>query len=132
MKFISLEQLHRDGILHEVNRTFFHPIGMALSIDGDTGVLSVEDHTDDMEGMAFSDGALSREKFEAFVDFAHPRIRARLAGVGFVEQPIPGSLPAREACSDSQNGKPNLRLVKHRVQPVPDDPEGSDGHGSAA
>jgi hypothetical protein len=139
MNYLRADQIVELGILQEANRTFFHMIGLALEVNPNNGTLRLQDHRDDMEGIAFDDAALSREKYKRFVDYAQPRLEARLAGVGFLEQPIPdpdardAPAPAAEELSDGQeNCQPNLRLVVHRRKSSPARPEWPDGDGGAA
>ena len=59
-KYLDLKEFHQKGLLQEVNRQFFHPIGLALemSVDTNTGemILSgVWDYRDDPEGIYFAD-----------------------------------------------------------------------------
>jgi hypothetical protein len=111
-------------------------IGLALEVREDS-TLRLQDHRDDMEGIAFDDAALSRAKYERFVTYAQPRLEARLSGVGFLEQPIPDedALPQpepEEILDGQEDRKPDLRLVVDRSQPIAYHPEWPDRPGGAA
>ena len=69
---MCIDELREGGYLQEVNRRFFHPLGMALStmydtnLDGElvkgSGRLDgVWDYRDDPEGMSFSFGTLEQK-----------------------------------------------------------------------
>lgn len=67
IKRIDLNELRNEGFLQEVNRLFFHPLGLALEVivdeDGNVEKLGgIWDYRDDPEGMFFTDQALSVEK----------------------------------------------------------------------
>lgn len=74
MKTLSLSDLKNGGYLQEVNRRFFHPLGLALAIrteEGqslDEGVLQVNDARDDEEGYYFSGAS---DPMEASERMAH-------------------------------------------------------------
>lgn len=66
MKFLSAEEIRELGILQEANRTLFHPLGLALQVDLDTGSMLAQDYRDDPEGIRYADGVMSAEKHLAF------------------------------------------------------------------
>lgn len=57
---IDIKEFREVGFLQEVNRLFFHPLGLALEIvvgdDGSERLGGVWDSRDDAEGIAFQDG----------------------------------------------------------------------------
>lgn len=59
---MSVEEFRVQGYLQEVNRRFLHPLGLALSIETDTGgpekFGEIWDYRDDPEGMLFGDSML--------------------------------------------------------------------------
>jgi hypothetical protein len=64
MKYLSTTDLRDGGYLQEVNRRFFHPLGLALEAtlgpkalitSGDLCVFTVQDHRADPEGVIFGD-----------------------------------------------------------------------------
>ena len=67
IKRMDLNEFKSKGFLQEVNRLFFHPLGLALEVfvDEDGNVTSlggVWDFRDDPEGMFFGNEQLSEEK----------------------------------------------------------------------
>ena len=91
-QYVSAEFLAGIGILREVNRRFFHPLGMAMQIDQD-GVVLIQDHTYDTAGVVFDEECMSPalffERYDPFEEFAASRHEAREREVGFVVQPVP-------------------------------------------
>ncbi len=98
IKRITPKEFRDLGYLQDVNRRYFHLLGMALEVeiheDGKVEFSAVWDCRDDPEGMAFADEDWTREK----VDVARSREidddRERIAGerqerLGFVIQPLP-------------------------------------------
>lgn len=60
MNYMSIEEFREHGYLQEANRLFFHPLGLALTVnlDEETGEWSldgVDDYRDDPEGYLFKD-----------------------------------------------------------------------------
>jgi hypothetical protein len=64
VKHIDIKEFREKGFLQEVNRQFFHPLGLALEIiiDDDTGEVvslgGVWDYRDDPEGMFYGNDLL--------------------------------------------------------------------------
>ena len=100
-KYLNLSDFVALGLLQEVNRLFFHPMGLALECSRtDTGLTTLSriwDYRDDPEGMIYdlknrNPGELtSWAKKARYVD----RLReahdpTRLALFGNVIEPIPG------------------------------------------
>lgn len=93
MKFIDIQKFVDDGYLQEVNRQFFHPLGMALTVSistpgGEVGLFGIQE-TDDQEGIIFEDfdeGSLT--KAGAVLKEAVKRAGVRQKTLGFVIQPI--------------------------------------------
>ena len=57
---VDTKELQEAGYLQEVNRQFFHPLGLALAVDHDgKAPLMVLDNRDDPEGMFFSEEQLN-------------------------------------------------------------------------
>jgi hypothetical protein len=54
------------GYLHELNRQFLHPLGLAISVmeDSDDGTVVFDTiwHTSDPDGMIFAEAVLDKEK----------------------------------------------------------------------
>ena len=89
MKYMDIREFMDEGYLQEANRQFFHPLGLALSVDCDTWTLgNVWDSRDDIEGFIYADGVLDtgrRDNISA--EFAKREV-ARLKKFGFVIQPV--------------------------------------------
>lgn len=94
-KYLDLDVLRNDGYLQEVNRQFFHPLGLALAVviptkpgEPDTH-LAVLDYRHDPEGMNFGPGDLT-EKAGRLHDIARLRRVPRVNALGYWVQPIAG------------------------------------------
>lgn len=97
----SIAELRELGVLLEVNRQFFHPLGLALETvrhdasDEDAAPLlylhAIWDSRDDPEGIAYSDDpeywASQRQKRERFLAFQRARHASRKKTLGYVVQP---------------------------------------------
>jgi hypothetical protein len=65
IKYLDLTEFREGGYLQEVNRRFFHLLGLALSVnvDDETGKVltlgNIWDFRDDPEGLAFSEEEIS-------------------------------------------------------------------------
>jgi len=60
VKRMDIKEFQDAGYLQEVNRMFFHPLGLALEVarndeDGSMTLSGVRDNRDDPEGMIFDD-----------------------------------------------------------------------------
>ena len=94
MKMMNIKDFRDDGFLQEVNRQFFHPLGLAMVINiddnGEYSINGICDKRDDPEGIFFSDLSTD-EKIERYnkVDrLFKEKIETRLKMLGFVVQPI--------------------------------------------
>lgn len=81
-KTLSIKEFKEGGYLQEVNRTFFHPLGLALAINwGETeeecSLAYILDSREDPEGFIFGPGMISRELMlkvqQEFVDKVETR-----------------------------------------------------------
>lgn len=98
MKLLKISELRDGGYLQEVNRRFFHPLGLALGVtieaddDGKPihdvdAELFVYDVRDDPEGMCFGSDELAPKAH--LVDQAEKQRRpAREDALGYWVQPI--------------------------------------------
>lgn len=92
---MEIAEFRRLGLLQEVNRLFFHPLGLALEVsieaDGTERMGGIWDYRDDPEGMAFVDGEISLRKAHAVAAMKAEKIpaRAQLFGVIGGVQPLP-------------------------------------------
>jgi len=94
MKELSVQELIDFGYLQEVNRRFFHPLGLALTavVDTDPEVsprLLVKDNREDPEGWEFAPGVMEPEKFRRVEEEWVRRNAFRLERLGFEVQPPP-------------------------------------------
>lgn len=59
MKYMDIAEFRDGGYLLEVNRRFFHPLGLALECtqedDGSQRLSGIQDHRDDPEGIIYGD-----------------------------------------------------------------------------
>ena len=80
------------GYLHELNRQFLHPLGLALYVveeeDGTIKLGGILDYRDDPEGMIFAEDVLDPAKAARVAAEATARRDARVQGIGFWVQPI--------------------------------------------
>ena len=91
IKHLDIKEFREQGFLQEVNRQFFHPLGLALEIkiDKETGevILSgIWDCRDDKEGLIFLE--VDEEKARWVEQLREEKAKARRARLGFVVQPI--------------------------------------------
>jgi hypothetical protein len=95
LKFIDLHEFQDQGYLLEVNRQFFHPLGLALTLrfNLDTGaadIMGIQDWRDDPEGGLFTEitpeeGVKAKEIERQWQEKA----AVRQERYGFVVQPLP-------------------------------------------
>lgn len=96
MKLIELDEFMDAGYLQEVNRRFFHPLGLALMVAADTDdetgevtsdwrIEGIIDVRDDPEGMIFEE--VDPEKVERIEQEETRRRPAREAALGYWIQP---------------------------------------------
>ena len=82
IKRIDIKEFREIGFLQEVNRLFFHPLGLALEVEiddaGNEKLGGVWDYRDDPEGMAFGDGMIDQEKVDRVLDLKDSKRDARI------------------------------------------------------
>ena len=93
IKRMSITEFRDQGFLQEVNRLFFHPMGMALEVeiddeDGTERLGGVWDYRDDPEGMYFGEEMLSKEKAIDVKRFLDKKSKTREEILGYIIQPI--------------------------------------------
>ena len=63
---MDIKEFRELGYLQEVNRVFFHPLGLALAVeineDGTETLKGLWDYRDDPEGIIYTDEALNTEE----------------------------------------------------------------------
>jgi len=67
IKRIDIKEFREKGFFQEVNREFFHPLGLALEVikndeTGEETLGRIWDYRDDDEGMFFSSAMISKDK----------------------------------------------------------------------
>ena len=94
IKKLSLQNFVDQGYLQEVNRQFFHPLGLALEVVVDKGTVEtlggIWDYRDDPEGMVFGDlTKQSSVKKALLVEEQKQKVaKGRFKKFGFTIQPI--------------------------------------------
>jgi hypothetical protein len=91
IKRVDIKEFVAFGFLHEINRLFLHPLGMALEVkicdDGKMMLNGIWDYRHDPEGMIFSeidkDSHAKINRVKAFMDKKH---KERKALLGYVFQ----------------------------------------------
>jgi len=94
MKTLDFKTLREDGYLQEVNRTFFHPLGLALAINTDDqkdSTLCVLDARDDPEGFNFDSAIDLVPKATKIKQLSDERSEARLQSLRYWIQPLNGA-----------------------------------------
>lgn len=69
VKKLDLEEFRDSGLLQEVNRQFFHPLGLALEVyvnkhNQVTSISGIQDNRGDPAGMVFGEGLIDQEKID--------------------------------------------------------------------
>ena len=104
VKCMNIKEFCDEGYLQEVNRQFFHPLGLALGVEGPNDpnadqmwdLHSVWDYRDDPEGMQFDYRGGTNDPEEAARKAANVRAQqlklqnSRFKALGFLVEPIPG------------------------------------------
>lgn len=101
MNKIDIKDFRENGYLQEVNRRFFHPLGLALEViveDGKETLGGIWDYREDKEGIYYnikdsdSERLLKFKKNKEFIDNEFKsRSSGRKSELGFVIEPIPDS-----------------------------------------
>ncbi len=85
IKNMDIKEFRKEGFLQEVNRLFFHPLGMALSVliepNGDESLDGIWDYRDDPEGITFADGMIDAKKVDSVFMLKHSKMKKRI-GLG--------------------------------------------------
>jgi hypothetical protein len=82
IKRIDIKEFREKGFLQEVNRKFFHPLGLALEViineeTGEETLGGIWDYRDDPEGMFFGQDMISKKKIDHVEDLRKSKIKAR-------------------------------------------------------
>ena len=91
VSFINIKEFREEGYLQEVNRLFFHPLGLALETiiyeDGTEQLGMIWDCRNDPEGIVFEE--IDQEKVCRITRLFAERSKSRRATLGFDIQPAP-------------------------------------------
>jgi hypothetical protein len=98
IKYVNIKEFRETGYLQELNRSFLHPLGMALEIkvddDGNETLGGIWDYREDDEGIhygeAFPDSKKALEKAKQVRDIFHERALKRHKILGYVIQEVNG------------------------------------------
>ena len=93
INWMDLDEFVDEGFLQEVNRQFFHPLGLALAVsyaDGKAvGIAGLWDYRDDPEGIYYADGHLPEpEKGMNVQAMRMKKAKKRNELFGWVIQPL--------------------------------------------
>jgi len=94
IKYMDIKEFQQMGLLAEVNRSFFHPLGLALEVavdesTGDMRLNGIWDDRDDPEGTTFG-GDKWREACLRAREWMREKHKIRRKILGYVQQPIKG------------------------------------------
>lgn len=92
VNYMPMGEFVSEGLLQELNRTFLHPVGLAMEItmvDGTAVISGIWDYRDDPEGMCFAEGTLRQLKFDQVQAERDRHADARRAIFGSTVQPLP-------------------------------------------
>jgi len=85
--FMPITELQELGLLYEVNRTFFHPLGLALTIitgENTDYLVGIRDDRNDPEGIIF--GRFDLDKISKAQQFISERHAMRKSTLGYIIQ----------------------------------------------
>jgi hypothetical protein len=87
-KYVDIKEFQEAGWVHEINRLFLHPVGMALEVKvDDAGVYSLNgiwDERDDPEGIQYQE--VNQDKVKKVWDTLCERHPKRQEKLGYVIQ----------------------------------------------
>lgn len=94
IKTMGIKEFREQGYLQEVNRLFFHPLGLAISVDidavGNETLGVIWDYRDDPEGIIYHPSVVDTEKFrgnmERVAGFKHEMAKSRIEQLGYIIQ----------------------------------------------
>ena len=93
IKYMNVREFRELGLLLEVNRTFFHPLGLALDIkiddEGNERLFGIWDCRDDKEGVVYDLPCEDvKEKFEKAQAFIEKQHKQRYETLGYIIQEL--------------------------------------------
>ena len=81
VKRIDIKEFRAKGFLQEVNRKFFHPLGLALEVvvdqNGSERLGGIWDYRKDPEGIMFAKGMIKKKKTDHVFKLRMSKMRAR-------------------------------------------------------
>jgi hypothetical protein len=90
IKRMDIKEFRGMGLLAELNRTFLHPLGLALEIiiddDGTEKIGGIWDYRDDPEGMLYEKEHFPTEKIKSAQEFIKQKHEQRMKTLGFIYQ----------------------------------------------
>lgn len=93
VKRMDVKEFREMGLLVELNRTFLHPLGLALEVvvddDGTEKLGGIWDYRDDPEGIVYGN-PLPVDKVNKAREFIKQKHRQRAKVLGFVYQEVGG------------------------------------------
>ncbi len=90
VKRMDIKEFVEFGFLHEVNRLFFHPLGLALEVvgygeNGEVKLGGIWDYRDDPEGMRFD--KVDPAKIARVKEFMEKKHADRMRTLRYIYQP---------------------------------------------
>lgn len=89
---MDINEFRDFGFLQEVNRIFFHPLGLALEVilyeDGSARLGGVHDYRDDPEGVIYGEQTLDVDKMRRVSALRDQKSFTRRDAFGYVIQPV--------------------------------------------
>lgn len=93
IQYISVKEFREQGYLHEVNRRFLHPLGLALEVKLDTNgeerLGRIWGSREDPEGIYYGADILDPAKATKIQSEWDQRVTRREEKLGYMVQPIP-------------------------------------------
>jgi len=90
IKIMDIKEFREMGLVAEINRSFLHPLGLALEVsiedDGTEKLGGIWDYRDDPEGMLFSKKHFPTDKINKAQEFIKEKHEQRMKSLGFIFQ----------------------------------------------
>jgi hypothetical protein len=92
VKRMDIKEFREMGLLAELNRTFLHPLGLALEVilddNGNEKLGGIWDYRDDPEGILYGKKDFPTEKIKKAQEFIIQKHKQRMKTLGFIYQNI--------------------------------------------
>lgn len=119
MKEMSVLDFWQKGLLHEINRQFLHPMGLALEVtqddQGHCHFSRVRDFRHDPEGYLFVDACLDPLKVRRVKRMFEAKRKVREAKYGWHVQPCPTE--RKKVCAHDKRNKKVAAVKKTSSSP---------------